>query len=49
MQVERASAFAAQRFAERWGDPSARAELAREAAAAFEARIVLTDERDGHC
>lgn len=44
MQVERASAFAAQRFAERWDDPPARAELAHEAAAAFEARLSLFDE-----
>lgn len=44
MQVERASAFAAQRFAERWRDAPARAELAREAGEAFGARLVLFDE-----
>ena len=44
MQVDRASAFAAQRFAERWGDAPARAQLAREAAEAFEARLSLFDE-----
>ena len=44
MQLERASAFAAQRFAERWRDAPARAELAREAAEAFEARLSLVDQ-----
>jgi two-component system, OmpR family, sensor kinase len=43
VQLERASAFAAQRFAERWHDAPARAALAREAAAALGARVRLFD------
>lgn len=43
MQVDRVTDFAAQRFAERWHDTSARAALAREAAAAFGADLRLFD------
>src|SRR5262245_16767848 len=43
LQVDRASAFAAQRFAERWQDEPARAALARDAAEAFGARLKLFD------
>jgi len=43
LQLDRISAFAAQRFAERWHDPGARAELAREVAEVFGARLQLVD------
>jgi signal transduction histidine kinase len=48
VHIEHASAFAAQRFAERWNDAPARAELAREAASAFDARLSLFDEAGRH-
>ena len=43
VQLDRVSDFAAQRFAERWRDPAARAQLAREAAEAFGTRLQLFD------
>src|SRR6188508_2913790 len=43
LQLDRVSAFAAQRFAERWGDAAARDALARDAAEAFGARLELFD------